>query len=112
MNNRYTLRVLVLCLFLLSSCVTKTPETITVTEIEYKPITLDIGDSVDAIFQTRPTLAPVFQLDDNSTASEQILLCALLYKQWGEDWQDYAMRLEDYIKVLQNTLLNPESILE
>ena len=108
-----SLLIFVSSLFLLSSCKTPvTPEPITITEIEYKPITLDIGDSVDAIFQTRPTLAPVFQIDETATASEQLLLCAILYKQWGEDWQDYAIRLEDYLMVLERTLKDPEAILE
>ena len=104
------LLIFVLSLFLLPSC--RTPEPLTVTEIEYKQITMDIGGSVDAIFQTRPSLAPVFQIDETATASEQILLCAILYKEWGEDWQDYAMRLEDYLNVLEVTLKNPEAILE
>lgn len=109
MNNNVslTLKVVILCAGLLTSCATKAPEPVTITEVEYKPIVLDIGSSVDTLFGTRPPLSPSFTLDEEATATDQAILCALLYKQWGETWQDYAVRLEDYIRHLQELLLNP-----
>ncbi len=106
-NVALTVKVVILCAGLLTSCATKAPEPVTVTEVEYKPITLDISDSVDALFQARPVLAPTLDLDQNATAADQALLCAIIYKSWGESWQDYAIRLEEYIRILQETLMNP-----
>ena len=101
---------MVLCVGLLTSCATQAPEPVTITEIQYKPIEMDISDSVTTVFGTRPVLTPNFNLDENTSAIQQAVLCALLYKQWGEEWQAYAMRLEDFIKVLEKTLKNPEAI--
>lgn len=110
--NTNTAKILIVVVALLTSCATQTPEPVTITEVEYKPIVLDISDSMNVLFNTRPALAPTFSLDENAPAVQQAVLCALLYKQWGESWQDYAMRLEDYILVLQKTLLDPESNIE
>ena len=110
--NTNTAKILIVVVALLTSCATQAPEPVTITEVEYKPITLDISDSVEVLFDTRPELAPTFNLNENSPAVEQAVLCALLYKSWGESWQAYAMRLEDYILVLQKTLNDPNSIIE
>lgn len=101
--------VTVLLSVLLASCATKTPETITVTEVVYKPIELDISDSVEMLFDARPPLAPDLTVDDGATVLQKATLYALSYKEWGESWQEYSMRLEDYVVLLQRTLMNPEA---
>lgn len=108
MRTSHAVILVILCLVLVS-CATKTPEPITVTEIVYKPIELDISDSVELLFDARPPLAPDLTVDDGVTATQQAMLYALSYKYWGESWQNYSMRLEDFIVLLQRTLANPET---
>jgi len=108
--RRISLAVLtVLLAVMLASCATKAPETITVTEVVYKPIELDISDSVELLFDARPPLAPDLTVDDGATVLQKATLYALSYKGWGESWQEYSMRLEDYIMLLERTLMDPES---
>ena len=108
MRTSHAVILVILCLVLVS-CATKTPEPITVTEIVYKPIELDISDSVELLFDARPPLAPDLTVDDGVTATQQAMLYALSYKYWGESWQNYSMRLEDFIVLLQRTLATPEA---
>ena len=102
-----TFKILMLCATLLTSCTTTTPETVTVTEVVYKPIELDISDSVQILFDTRPVLAPDLEVDDSLSPTQQAAMYLLAYKAWGEAWQSYAARLEDYVTLLQGTLKNP-----
>lgn len=106
MSATATLRAVLLSVFLLTSCSTSEP--LTIKEVEYVPMKLDISESVEILYDARPEYAPLFEIDENLTVSQQALLLSLTYKDWGEQWQEYAMRLENYLNILRLQLLPDE----
>lgn len=104
-NASTAMKIAVICVCFLTSCATTEP--VVVTNTEYVPIEMDITDSVTLLYDTRPNLAPTTEVDEQDPTLKQAILLALAYKDWGEKWQDYALRLEDYINELKKILLNP-----
>lgn len=98
MKNKTNIAVIFLLaiLCLLASCAT--PQTVEVVKTEYKPIELDLTDSVDRLYETRPRLMPDVADDTN------VLVALVEYKDFGEAWMSYSFRLEDYINILRDTL--------
>lgn len=93
---RVILSLSILIIALLSSCTST--RSVEVVKKEYLPVKLDLQDSVDRLYETRPELEP--SLED--TSSLTVLLVA--YKDFGEEWMDYSFRLEDYINNLVEAL--------
>lgn len=109
MNKKTRILIFALAFILmLSSCTTPKIETITVTQTEYVPLTIDITEPVRILFDTRPDIAPDTETDSKEPAATQAVRLALSYKMWGENWQDYAIRLEDFINSIKDLLNNPE----
>lgn len=101
MKNKIIVSTLsILIIVLLASCAT-TPRTVQVVKTEYQPIELDLQDSVDRLYETRPLLEP--SIKDSSNMA--VVLVA--YKDFADKWMDYSFRLEDYINFL-NQALKPE----
>ena len=106
MRNKLYILFAILSVFILASCATKTPETITVTEVVYEPVALDISEPVDLLFGARPALKPDITIPPETDLVQESLMFAMGYKTFAEDWQDYAMRLEDFITELETSLKN------
>lgn len=102
-TSTIALRSVLLSLFLLTSCATSEP--ITIKEVEYVPVTMDITESVEILFDARPEYAPEFEMDETLPVAQQAVLLAITYKDWAERWQDYAIKLEKYLGYLQQKLL-------
>ena len=103
MKNFSRLIVLIISLFVLVSCAS--PKTITVEEIKYVPVYMDISEPVGLLYATRPNTLPDFP--EESDDDNYPVLVALAYKQFGEQWMDYSFRLEDYIEHLKSALAEP-----
>lgn len=93
---RVVLSLSILIVVILCSCTST--RSVEVVKKEYLPVKLDLQDSVDRLYETRPELEP--SLEDNSSLT--VLLVA--YKDFGESWMDYSFRLEDYINNLIEAL--------
>ena len=106
MRDKALAFLIVVCVCLLASCAT--PETITVTEVEYVPVTMDISASVDLLFDVRPELSPRLYTVDGDNLVQESIRYALTYKEWGESWQDYAIKLEDFLIYLEDALMESE----
>lgn len=93
--------LLPILLALLVSC--GSVRTVDVVKTKYVPMKLDLQDSIDRLYDTRPSLEP--DLPENPSVSVTLVA----YKDFGEDWMDYSFRLEDYINYLRVTLAEEEN---
>lgn len=97
------------CVLLLVSC--GTPEPLTVTEVRYNPVSIDISEAVAILEESRPSKTPDFPEDLPESADEIETLLYLgnvisAYKTCLEAWQNYSKSQSDVLIAIQKELKN------
>lgn len=93
---------------LLTSCAT--PEPLKVTEIRYRPVSIDISEAMAVLESSRPSEIPDFPQDLSESADEIETLLYLgnvisAYKTCLEAWQCYSNSQTEVLSAIQRELL-------
>ena len=96
-------------ILLLVSC--GTPEPLTVSEVRYKPISVDISEAMAILDSSRPSRVPDFPPEISVSADEIETLTYLAnvisaYKTSLEAWQEYSNSQTEVLNAIQKELKN------